>query len=212
MNKKVWSLLIIAVTLLLILSACQRSASTGAVGTPSATSEFPLPLPATQDGNQLNLIATQTANAAGQGKDLATPTLAEVTQAPLNTPEPTATKVVVPTATPGHPATYTLQKGEFPYCIARRFNVNVADLLALNGLTVNSRPAVGVSLKIPQSGTWSNGSRSLKTHPTTYTVQSGDTIYTVACTFGDVDPNAIIAANGLQSPYTLTAGKTIQIP
>ena len=31
------------------------------------------------------------------------------------------------TPTPGRPATYVIQDGEFPYCIARRFNVDLAD-------------------------------------------------------------------------------------
>ena len=54
--------------------------------------------------------------------------------------------------------------------------------------------------------------RSLLDHPTQYTVVSGDTIYTVACAFGDVDPNAIIFANNLSEPYDLTPGQTIHIP
>jgi LysM repeat protein len=41
---------------------------------------------------------------------------------------------------------------------------------------------------------------------------AGDTIYTIACAFGDVDPNAIIVVNGLESPYTLTPGQVLQIP
>jgi LysM repeat protein len=52
----------------------------------------------------------------------------------------------------------------------------------------------------------------LLNHPTNYTVAGGDTIYTVACKYGDVDPMAIAQANGLSSPYTLSAGKVIYIP
>jgi len=119
---------------------------------------------------------------------------------------------VVPSATPGRPATYTLQPGEFPFCIARRFNVNATDILNLNGLNLNSHPAAGTVLHIPQTGVWSSGARALIPHPTTYTVNAGDTIYTIACAFGDVDPNAIIIANALKSPYTLTSGQTLNIP
>jgi LysM repeat protein len=43
-------------------------------------------------------------------------------------------------------------------------------------------------------------------------VLSGDTVYSVACKYGDPDPLAIAAANGLQSPYTLTVGQSIQVP
>jgi LysM repeat protein len=52
----------------------------------------------------------------------------------------------------------------------------------------------------------------LKAHPADYTVKAGDTIYSIACDFGDVDPMAIAAANNLQAPYTLKVGDVIRIP
>jgi hypothetical protein len=42
-----------------------------------------------------------------------------VTLLPGTTPVSTPV-IIVPTATPGRPATYTLHEGEFPYCLARR--------------------------------------------------------------------------------------------
>jgi len=117
-----------------------------------------------------------------------------------------------PTVTPGIPTTYTLQRGEFPFCIARRFNVNQTELLALNGLTLNSRPDVGFTLKIPQTGNHFVSPRALKSHPTTYTVKAGDTIYSIACAFGDVSPDMIALVNGLSAPYNLSVGQVLQIP
>jgi LysM repeat protein len=105
-----------------------------------------------------------------------------------------------------------LQEGEFPYCIARRFNVNPGELLDLNGLGTGTVVAPGTSLRIPQTDNPFPGSRSLHTHPSTFTVRTGDSIYSVACYFGDVDPLAIAARNNLSSPYTLTPGATINIP
>jgi LysM repeat protein len=124
----------------------------------------------------------------------------------------TKTAVTYATATPGRPTSYTVHKGEFPYCLARRFNVSAGDLLSLNGLGANTQVSEGTSLQIPTSGEWNAGDRSLKSHPTTYTVATGDTIYSIACAFGDVDPNTIIAANGLVDPYTLTSGTSLTIP
>jgi LysM repeat protein len=120
--------------------------------------------------------------------------------------------VTVPPPTPGLPATYTIQKGEFPFCIARRFNLNVNELLTLNGLSMNSRVRTGITLKIPQTGNPFSGVRALRPHPATYTVKAGDTIYTVACYYGSASPDAIAQANNLTSPYALTPGQTLQIP
>lgn len=126
--------------------------------------------------------------------------------------QPTTAEMNVLPPTPGVPATYTLQQGEFPYCIARRFNVNVGTLLSLNGLNSGSKPAAGFTLKIPQDGVPFGGSRALHNHPITYNVTANDTIYSVACYFGDVDPLVIAQVNNLQPPYKLTPGQSLNIP
>lgn len=140
---------------------------------------------------------------------------------PTNAVVVATTAVVVatpvgPTTTPVpagvRPATYILQSGEFPYCIARRFNVNPDDLLSMSGLTSPDLYSVGDKLTIPQSGAFP-GSRALAAHPTTYNVLSGDeTVYSVACKFGDVYPDAIASANGISVSAKLTAGQPLKIP
>jgi LysM repeat protein len=149
-----------------------------------------------------------------------TPPTAAVPSTPTNavagtvapaTPTPSA-----PNATsvpPGvRPPTYTLQNGEFPYCIARRFNVDPDALLSASGLTSPDVYYAGLKLTIPQSGAFP-GSRMLSPHPTTYTVLSGDeTVYSIACKFGDVDPASIASANNISASAKLTAGQKLQIP
>ncbi len=218
----------IAILLLLFvgLTACTRSLS-GASSTQEveATSQE-LPPQGTAVMDTLYLLSTQTAMAALQGQPTlplpaeiqATQGVGEVTElptdlpAPTQTPLPTQPAIVAPTATPGLPATYTLQKGEFPFCIARRFNVNPSEMLQLSGLPVAQTYPQGTVLKIPQNGSSFPGNRTLRAHPTTYTVQSGDTIYSIACLFGDVDPASIAFVNNLTKPFQLTAGQTISIP
>ena len=117
---------------------------------------------------------------------------------------------MIPTVT--RPATYTLQEGEFPYCIARRFNLDPADLISLNNLAADELVSPGTTLKIPQTGTWNGEGRVRNAHPDTYTVSSGETIYSIACYYGDVSPEAIIAANQLEAPYTLHSGQVLDIP
>jgi LysM repeat protein len=130
-------------------------------------------------------------------------------------PTPSATKPPsnIPTFFPTSnvPGTYTLQVGEFLLCLCRRFNRDPGELLTLNGLTDHDTVEHGMSIKIPSSGNFP-GNRAARAHPATYVVRANDTIYSVACRYGDVEPMDIVAVNNLTSPYTLTVGASIQIP
>ena len=126
----------------------------------------------------------------------------------INTPSgPTTTPVPAGV----RPASYTLQEGEFPYCIARRFNVDPNALLSANGLSDSNLYYAGLKLTIPQSGSFP-GTRSLLTHPVTYSALSGQTLYEIACKYGDVDPAAIASLNGISISVTTTSGQQIKIP
>jgi LysM repeat protein len=147
-----------------------------------------------------------------------TPTLG-IPSTPTNaiaTGIPTLTSPVLPnpTAVPAgvRPSTYTLQNGEFPYCIARRFNVDPDALLSASGLTSPDLYYPGLALTIPQSGAFP-GTRMLASHPANYTVASADeTVFSVACKYGDVDPGAIASASGISASAKLTAGQVLKIP
>jgi LysM repeat protein len=177
-----------------------EEATTGTPGTP---------------GTPVTATVGTAITSTGASPTLGTPvTAAATTPAPVTvvpgasyTPSPTIT---VPT---GRPATYTLQSGEFPYCIARRFNVNPDDLLSLNGLARGDVYLPGITLRIPQSGSWP-GDRALHHHPDTYTVSGAgdDTIYGVACYYGDVFPEAIAKANNLPLSASLSFGQRLVIP
>lgn len=225
---RILGMIVIAVLLIGGLAACTRSLS----GVPDASTETE----AVSEGNdtaptddimaQLGAFATQTAmvqqggapileTPAPLGETTAEPTpgeaIAEPTAVIEATPAPTTAAFPVPTATPGKPTSYTLQGGEHPYCIARRFDVNPVTMMTQSGLSGNSFPS-GTVLRIPQSGGGFPGARALQSHPDTYTVRQGDSIYSIACDYGDVDPNDIIAANALQAPYRLTIGQSLHIP
>lgn len=218
MSKKLIVIMAIVTILVFALSACERSATRLITGKATPTSEIPFPV-ATQPQIMVDILkGTQTAAALSltpvTGGGLA-PT--KTSAAVFNTPnaaastEPAVAATPYPTSTPGKPSTWLLQQGEFPYCIARRFNVDPVELLTLNGMNMDSLPQVGVTLKIPASGTFP-GTRALKAHPTTYTVLAGETVYQIACRFGDVDPNVILAANGITAGTALKAGQVLQIP
>jgi LysM repeat protein len=170
-------------------------------------------------------VATDT---PGAGTEVAT--LLPVTVEPNgSTPTPTtqvSSTIVVPTisgtvsvpTTSGTvgpvPSSYTLQKGEWPYCIARRFNVNPQELLTLNNLTVDESFTLmpGLVLSIPQTGDPFPADRALHTHPDTWTVEAGDTLNSIACFYGDLTPDQIATANNLSSSAILTTGTKLTIP
>jgi LysM repeat protein len=220
---------ILIITLLVLgLVACVRTIPGSSKATTTVEEESSvLPTSATDVMNQIYLFATQTAMAkmGTPGVQIATESPAVPIATEASAPTPTtglATPQIVissPTqapliATPPLivPSSYALKKGEFPYCIARRFDVNPSELLSINGLSSASVVRAGMTLIIPQTGRPFPGYRALRAHPASYTVGSGDTIYTIACFFGDVDPNAIAVVNGLTSPYNLAYGQVLQIP
>ncbi len=112
------------------------------------------------------------------------------------------------------PASYTLKQGEWPICIARRYNLDLSSFFSVNNLNMNSKPNAGTTLQIPASGNWGSqyGPRALKNHPTKVTVGAGQSVYSIACDFGDVAPESILAVNGLGSAGDVKTGMTLTIP
>ncbi len=219
---RIWKPVVLGLVLFLALAlACTRSASQGMPPTP--TIEIQL---ATPEGEIAVMGETPLAPQAEQ-----TPVV-EATPTPMPTQPPTPTPVPptptpVPTQPPAQPSPtplnlrvpdkYILKYGEFPYCIARRFNIHPDDLLRANGLGKGARPPAGTVLIIPENARpWPEGvPRALRAHPTTYTVQAGDTVYRIACKFGDVWPEQIAQANGIplaDMDKPLPLGKVLQIP
>ena len=235
MSKRIYAIILVILVAVFLLTACERPASIAPVTTPTTSGEIPFPV-ATQPQIMKDILSATQTSAAVQGTITTGNIVVVITNTPAftySTPTPAAlvtvsssvatstptvvsatatpTKTAYPTATPGKPGTYTIQAGEFPYCIARRFNVDPAELLSINGLNTSSRVSIGTNLTIPQDGNWP-GTRALKSHPTSYTVAYGDSLGSIACGFGDVDPNTILAANGLSAGTILSQGQVLQIP
>lgn len=205
-------------SLMIGLTSCKLPASKGPQSTSETNDGFPVP-GETSSGIDVSTFATQTAQANPPVViDTSIPSENPpaspypITTSVPGAPEPTAAPITYVTATPGGPpATYTLEPGEFPFCIARRFDVNQNELLSINGLTINSLVSPGQELKIPQTGNPFDGARSLHEHPAYYKIQAGDTLNSIACYFGDVSPDMIALQNGLSS-NVLPAGEVLTIP
>lgn len=211
---RILSVLLVIAVLAVSLSACRLPASTGPEDV--ADEEYPVP-GATEETSPIDAAATATQQAvqptqgsadSGGGNVPVAVTETPAPVVPTNTPEP---KQYVQ-ATPGIPTSYVLKYGEFPFCIARRFDVNQYELLAINGLGLNSSTYVGLTLKIPTTGNHFDGNPALREHPTNYTVKAGDTLEIIACKFGNVSPDMIALQNGLEAPYTLSVGQKLVIP
>ncbi|MEJ2511672.1 MAG: LysM peptidoglycan-binding domain-containing protein, partial [Anaerolineales bacterium] len=196
-KEKVIFLYGLLIVLSIIASACTQSASTGNVPT-QEDEDIQTILDAIENQPKVEMTPT---TSDSETPDESTP---EVPQAdvptPTPTPEPTKEVVQVDLKVPKK---YTLQKGEFPWCIARRFNIDPTTLMNANGLSGSSY-SPGLVLTIPQDAAKFQGDRSLKNHPSTYTVKSGDTFYSIACVFGDVWPEEIAAQNFMELGDALT--------
>jgi len=162
-------------------------------------------------GTTTPVLITETPTGGVLPTATVTPTLNPVSTATSTMAVSTTSGTTLPAGTP--PPTYILQKGEWPYCIARRFDVNPEELLTLNRLTRGDIYYPNLTLQIPQTGNHFPPPRAFRSHPTTYTVTGSDqTLNSVACLFGDVYPSAIAQANGISESAALTAGQVLNIP
>ena len=106
---------------------------------------------------------------------------------------------------------YTVERGDSLWSIARRFGVTVQEIRDANDLTSDTL-SVGQSLIIPgiSAGDDLEDNEENDTVPTTYTVASGDSLWSIANRFG-VTVNDLKAANGLTSNL-LSVGQVLIIP
>ena len=113
---------------------------------------------------------------------------------------------------------YTVKKGDTLYSVARENNVSVSTLMQDNGLTTNSL-TIGQNLKIrvPNNGTiiieeciGPDYTPPDTSTTTTYTVKSGDSLYSIAKKY-NTTISAITNLNNLTS-NNLKIGQQLKIP
>ena len=100
--------------------------------------------------------------------------------------------------------TYTVKSGDSLYSIARNFNTSVDQIKSLNNLTSNNL-SIGQKLLIPFSNEETNSPST-----NSYTVKSGDSLYSIARTF-NISVNDIKSLNNLTS-NNLSIGQKLLIP
>jgi len=135
-----------------------------------------------------------------------------VTRSTVPTAEPTTAPTPVPTETP-EPKTipYTVQPNDTVSTVAEKFGITSQQLRELNLLATDGLQ-VGQVLRVPNTpGVTAEGLPTPTPEPFTYTVQQGDTLYSIALQF-DVSPNEIVAANTLSDPNNVFVGQELLIP
>ena len=93
---------------------------------------------------------------------------------------------------------YTVKKGDSLYKVANLYNTSVSELIRLNNLTT-SNLSIGQVIKVPSNNVVS----------TTYTVQKGDSLYSIAKKF-NTSVDSIKKKNNLSS-NTLSIGQKLNI-
>lgn len=129
--------------------------------------------------------------------------------------QPVQQEITLYGATADGQTTYQMQNGDSISCLGRRFNIDQDQLLRANGLGSEAEALAGSQIILPsQISQWNvlSGPRNLRSHPTVWDVQQGDTLFSIACAFGAVYPEQIASANGLTLNSALTPGQQISIP
>lgn len=103
---------------------------------------------------------------------------------------------------------YVVQPGETLTAIAGRFGVSVSELASLNEIGNVNVIRDGASLTIPQGAP--AAATAAPTATTTYKVQPGDTLSSIAARFG-TSVSAIAAANGISNLDLVRIGSSLSI-
>jgi LysM repeat protein len=179
---------------------------------------------AKSDGTEIVAVTETAEVTVGSGGPTATPTStatstptptgtpATATPTPTGTPA-TATPTPTPTSTlePGQTVIYVVRSGDTLYSIARRFGTTVQAIAQMNGITNPSRIYAGQRLLIPREGSVTPVPTTQPPSTTTYVVQRGDTLWSIARRFGTT-VQAIALLNNIPNPSLIFVGQRLRIP
>ncbi len=96
---------------------------------------------------------------------------------------------------------YTVVSGDYLSTVAQKHKMSLADLAELNNLTTSATIFVGQKLKVAQVE---------EDKPTSYKVQSGDTLTSIAAKF-DMSLQDLAALNGLTADTRVQRGATLKL-
>jgi lysozyme len=198
------ALFLAVAAIIILVSGCERPKSSGALPKPQAAAGTSLP---TVEMPTLTPAAPSPATATPQtlAPTAVPPTSPPPVSAPAGGTPPTPTSMPV-TSTPGR---HIVRPGEWLFSIGRLYNVNPFTLAQVNGIYPPYRIYPGQQLIIPGGAPGPTPVPGTCASP--YTVQRGDTVYSIARRCGKT-PSAIITANNLINPNYIFVGQKLQIP
>lgn len=108
---------------------------------------------------------------------------------------------------------YTVQSGDSLYGISQQYETSWKTIAQTNGIAYPYTIHVGEILEIPLDAVPTSISSTTSQTSTTfsYTVQSGDSLYSIGQNFG-VAWQTLAQMNGISSPYTIYVGQVLLIP
>ncbi len=104
--------------------------------------------------------------------------------------------------------TYTVQTGDSLSAIGAKLGLNWREIAALNGISSPYIIYTGQVLKLP-GGT--DDTPDASQTPDTYTVQKGDSLYSIGNRLG-VSWSELAVANSIAPPYIIYAGQVLKVP
>jgi len=107
------------------------------------------------------------------------------------------------------PDSYVVQSGDTLFSIATRYHTTVAVLKQMNSLS-SDLIQVGQKLNVPSSDASPQPSAPVPAS-TSYVIQDGDTLYSIATQYGTT-MDALEQLNGIVNPNLISVGQAIAIP
>ncbi len=117
-------------------------------------------------------------------------------------------------ATLNPPTLYTVQDGDTLFTVTERYDLKLAKVLALNGLSWRTTLVAGQILKLTTAGPVRHKAEpkpEVVPHDQRHTIQPGETLSSIAAKYG-VHLAWILSANGFSASSIIYSGQTIVIP
>jgi len=125
--------------------------------------------------------------------------------------QPTSAPVATATTAPSGNVSHTVVWGDTLYSLAAQYDTSVEAIAQANNLSNAAFIRVGQVLTIPQGQPGGGSVPPSSGQQSTYTVQSGDTMYSIASRYGTTVA-AIAQANGIVNPAYIRPGQVLIIP